>query len=113
MHCACEKLGDDEIRLSLAPHNQYVFKEARLDDIKAAMSTLFKRPMSVKLEIEESDRETPAECLARLGVQQLEQTRDSLQKEPGLQALMSEFDAQIDQSSVEPYAVDSSRGDKL
>ena len=104
MHSACEKLGDDEIVLSLAPKNKHVFMDARFADLKEAMTELFKRPMDIKIEFEDSDRETPAECLARLGVQQLEETKESLQQEPGLQAVMSEFGARIDDNSIEPYS---------
>ena len=67
------------------------------------MSQLMQTSIKVIIDIEPSDRETPAECLARLGVQQLEQTKESLVGEPALQALMTEFGAQIDESSIEPF----------
>jgi DNA polymerase-3 subunit gamma/tau len=112
MHSACEKLGEDEISLSLAPKNKHIYLDARFAEIEAAMSALFNRTMIVKIEFEDSDRETPAECLARLGVQQIEQTKESLQQEPGLQAVMSEFGASIDDSSIEPYTPDQHKPDK-
>ena len=56
----------------------------------------------VELNIEESDKETPAECLNRLGHEQLQQTKQNLANDPGVKALISEFEATINEQTIKP-----------
>jgi len=91
MNCACEKLSDKKVLLSLSPKSQHLFKQERVDDIQAQIRIAINHPVVVELEIEQSDKETPAECLDRLGFEQLEQTKQNLQNDPGVKALMSEL----------------------
>ncbi|NND81521.1 MAG: DNA polymerase III subunit gamma/tau [Gammaproteobacteria bacterium] len=100
MHCACEKLSKEKIQLSLSPKSQHLLKPERLDDIKQHLRATMNTPVEVELEIEDSDKETPAECLDRLGFEQHQQTRESLQNDPGVKALMSEFGATINEQSI-------------
>lgn len=102
MHCACEKLSPEKILLSLSPAAQHLHKPERVTDIQQALQVVTNSQAEVVLEIEESDKETPAECLARLGYEQLEQTRQNLQNDPGVKALMSEFGATINEQSIKP-----------
>ncbi|MEM7357849.1 MAG: DNA polymerase III subunit gamma/tau [Pseudomonadota bacterium] len=102
MHCACEKLAPEKILLALAPSAQHLHKPERVTEIQQALQAVTNSQAEVVLEIEESDKETPAECLARLGYEQLEQTKQNLQNDPGVQALMSEFGATINEQSIKP-----------
>ena len=103
MHCACEKLSDDKVMLSLSPTSQHLFKVERVSEIQAALQALMNKPqLEVILEVEESENETPAECLQRLGHEQLEQTKSSIKNDPGVKALMSEFGATINEQSIKP-----------
>lgn len=100
MNCACERLADDRIQLSLAPKLQHLLKPERLVSIQDAVRALAKSSIEVSLEVEESDKETPAECLARLGHEQFEQTKESIKNDPGVKAIMSEFDATLNEDSI-------------
>ena len=100
MNCACEKLSDDKIILSLSDKSKHLFKEDRVIDIQNALQQFMNKPVVVTLEVEESDKETPAECLDRLGFEQFEQTKESLHNDPGVKALMSEFGATINEQSI-------------
>ncbi len=102
MHCACEKLSDDLIQLSLSAKTQHLFKPERLADIQTEVQLISQAKTIVELEVEESDKETPAACLERLGFEQLEQTKQNLQNDPGVKALMSEFGATINEQSIKP-----------
>ena len=102
MNCACEKLNDQHIELALSPKQQHLFKQERLDDIIASLQRLKNNAITVAIEFEDSECETPAQCLDRLGVEQTMQTQDKLSKHPQVQALMSEFDATIDPQSIKP-----------
>jgi len=103
MHCACEKLSDEKVVLSLAPASQHLFKSERVSEIQAGLQAVMNKPqLQVTLEVEESDKETPAECLKRLGYEQLEQTKSSIKNDPGVKALMSEFGATLNEQSIKP-----------
>ena len=102
MNCACEKRSEEKIQLSLAPSLEHLFKAERVDDIRHAIQAISSQPIEVQLEIEESDKETPAECLQRLGFEQLEQTKENLQNDPGVKALISEFGATMNEQSIKP-----------
>ena len=100
MNCACEKLADDKVVLSLSPKAKHLFSDNRVSDIQQAVRDITKTQAVVTLEIEESENETPAECLERLGFEQFEQTKENLHNDPGVKALMSEFGATIDEQSI-------------
>lgn len=102
MNCACERLSEEQITLSLSPKLQHLHKEERVSDMQEGVRAVTKPGLVIVLEIEESDRETPAECLDRLGYEQLEQTKQNLHSDPGVKALMSEFGATINEESIKP-----------
>lgn len=100
MNCACERLSQEKIVLALSPSLHHLFKEGRVQDIQTAIQAISDKPVEIVLEVEESDKETPAECLQRLGYEQLEQTKENLHNDPGVKALMSEFGATINEQSI-------------
>lgn len=100
MNCACEKISEDKIILSLSAQSQHLFKDNRITDIEFSVRDVIKRDVVVTIDIRESDKETPAKCLERLGHEQFEQTKKNLQNDPGIQALMSEFGAKINEQSI-------------
>jgi len=101
MNCACEKLAKDKIVLSLAEKSKHLFKESRVDDIQSAIQLVTKTGVIVEMDFDESDKETPAECLERLGFEQFEQTKENLQNDPNVKAIVSEFGAQINEQSIQ------------
>ena len=74
----------------------------RLQKVEEAMTALMGRSMSVSLDVEESEKETPAECLQRLGHEQFEQTKEQIKNDPGVKAIMSEFGATLNEDSIKP-----------
>ena len=101
MNCACEKISDEKVQLSLAPASEHLFKVERLDEVKEELKKLMNNnALLVELEVESSDKETPAECLQRLGFEQQEQTKQNMRKDPGVQALVSEFGAVLNEESI-------------
>jgi len=102
INCACERLSDETIQLCLAPQLQHLYKDERKSDIQDALRAFKNTQLTVELDIENSDKETPAECLARLGHEQYEQTRQVLGDDPVVQALQSEFGATMNEQSIKP-----------
>lgn len=101
LNCACEKLADDQIELALAPQLKHLFKQERVDEITQAIKPMMPSLSSIVMEVELSDKETPAECLKRLGFEQQQQAKQDIENEPGMQALMSEFGVKIVEDSVQ------------
>ena len=104
MNCACERLSEDHIQLSLTPSLGHLLKPERLEKIRAAMRDVVNASVQVDIDVEDSDKETPAECLARLGHEELERTKQSFHDDPGVQALMSEFGATLNEDSIKPHS---------
>lgn len=102
MNCACERLGAEAIQLALAPSMQHLFKEERRSDIETEISRTLKTQVQVKIAFEDSDIETPAECLQRLGAERHSEAKNQLVQDPGIKALISEFDATIVEQSIKP-----------
>ena len=102
MNCACERLTEDKIDLALSPKLKHLFKPDRLKLIEKAIATLNGKPVTLNLEVEESDKETPAECLERLGHEQFEHTKQQFADDPGVKAIMTEFGATLNENSIKP-----------
>lgn len=102
MNCACEKLDEEKITLSLAPSLKHLLNPDRLAEVQAAVQQLSGQALQLSIEVEESDKETPAECLQRLGFEQKSQIKAEIESDPGVKALMSEFGASIVEQSIKP-----------
>ena len=102
MNCACEKLADDKIILALSPSREHLLRPGRLEAIQEAVRIITKKDTIVTLDIEESDRETPTDCLSRLGHEQFEQTKENFKSDPGVKAFISEFGATLNEESIKP-----------
>ena len=102
MNCACERLSDDKVILSLSPKTEHLLRPDRIESIQQALRAAFNPNVVVTLDVEESDKETPAECLARLGYEQVEQAKENIKNDPGVKAIMSEFGATLNEESIKP-----------
>lgn len=102
MNCACERLSDDKVTLSLSPKTEHLLRPDRVDAIQEALRAAINPNVVVSLDVEESDKETPAECLARLGYEQVEQAKENIRNDPGVKAIMSEFGATLNEESIKP-----------
>jgi len=103
MNCACERLSDDKIVLTLSPSKEHLLRSGRLENIEEFVRKVTKKDTKISLDIEESDRETPAACLARLGHEQFEQTKENFKSDPGVKAFISEFGATLNEESIKPH----------
>lgn len=102
MNCACEKLNEQEIELLLSPSNKHLFRESRQQEIEQSLNEFLPAPVKLSITIEESDKETPAECLLRLQHDKLRETTENLNNESGVKDLMREFGATMNEASVRP-----------
>ena len=102
MNCACERMTDDKITLALSPKVEHLLRDDRVQLIETALRKILKPHLVVTLDVEQSDKETPAECLSRLGFEQHEQAVNNIKMDPAVKAIMSEFGAVINEQSIKP-----------
>lgn len=102
MNCAAERISEDRIDLCLSPKLQHLYNDDRFNDIKDAVKAVINNGVDVSMEIDDSDRETPSECLSRLGFERDEQVRETMHSDPTVKSIISEFDATIKENSIKP-----------
>ena len=104
MNCAADRINEERIDLCLTPKLQHMYSDARFADLKAAVKQITNPNIKVSLDVDDCDRETPAECLSRLGFEREEQVRESMHADPAVKSLMSAFGATIKENSIKPIS---------
>lgn len=102
MNCSADRMSEDRIDLCLSPKLEHLHNPQRFEEIKAAVLAVTNPNILVSLEIDDSNRETPSECLSRLGFERHEQVKDAIYNDPGVKSLISEFGATIKDTSIKP-----------
>lgn len=102
MNCACERLTDEKIELSLAPALKHLFIPGRQQNIQSLVQIVTNKNTVIEITVEPSDKETPAECLQRLGFEHIQKTKSAIENDPGVKSLMNEFGATINEQSIKP-----------
>jgi DNA polymerase-3 subunit gamma/tau len=102
MHCVLVKYDEGNARLVLSPQHEQLLSESRQAGIATALSEHFGREIRVSIAVEESEIESPAQVRTRLDQEKLDQTREALYQEKGVQELMEEFGAIVTESSIRP-----------
>ena len=101
MHCSLAEYDESNARLLLNPEHEQLLSDSRRDAIAKALSKHFGHEIRVKIVLEKAETETPAEARARLAQERHDQTRDALYQEEGVQELMKEFGATMNESSIQ------------
>jgi len=104
MNCAADRINDERIDLCLSPQLEHLFEQDRFVEIQTAVKAAVGSDIQVKLDIDNSNRETPAECLSRLGYEHDEQVREQMHSDPGVKSIISEFGATIKENSIKPIS---------
>ena len=106
MNCSAERINDERIELALSPKLEHLHSEERFNDIQIAVKETVKaatnNDIAVSLELSESDRETPSECLSRLGFERQEQVREQMHNDAGVKSIIAAFGASIKENSIKP-----------
>lgn len=102
MNCACERLTDEKIELALAPALKHLFIPGRQQNIQSSVQSVTNKNTVIEITVEPSDKETPAECLQRLGFEHIQKTKSAIENDPGVKSLMNEFGATINEQSIKP-----------
>lgn len=101
-HCELTVCDADSgrIQLTLAQEHAALYNPRMLERLQLSLSDAYDRAIDVSIEIGETQEETPAAYRARKQAEALAAARDALMHDEGLNLLMQQFDAQLDESSI-------------
>ncbi len=100
-NCELKHAANDEIMFVLGKEHSAVFSEEAVAKITPAFKRLLGDGISVRIEVGETLSETPAEQRIRSLQEQQTQRVEAFQADPFVQELIQNFDARVDESSIE------------
>lgn len=100
-HCILVDVNDSVLHFHLDAANATLFSASYTARIQEHLTVTLNTPVTVKIEVISVDRETPALRKARLQKETLAAALLSLQNDPNIQALVSDFDAVLDETTVQ------------
>ncbi|UAX00067.1 DNA polymerase III subunit gamma/tau [Halopseudomonas nanhaiensis] len=100
----CQLMSDEggEWQLRLDPGHSALYNENHRQRIERALCDLLEREVRLSVEVRTPDQETPAVAAARRRVARQREAEASIQADPLVQRLLSEFAAQICDDSIRP-----------
>ena len=100
----CELKGCDaangRIELILAQEHAALYNPRMLERLQQSLSQAYGRPVEVVLDIGATQQETPAAYRARKQAEALAAATAALKQDEGLNLLMQQFDARLDENSI-------------
>lgn len=100
----CQLLAVDGMHLSLRldRNNATLFNDGYGTRIEQQLAKVFAAPVQIRIEVGETDCETPAARRQRIGIERRQQAFDAFVGDPNVQQLTSAFAAELDRDSVIP-----------
>ena len=102
MHAVLASRDGDRWTLNMDPGHQVLATPERINTLQQALSTAMTQRVSVEVVAVAGTTGTPAERAEAARLKKLQQTRDSISRDPVVQTLVREFDARLDIESIEP-----------
>ncbi len=101
-HCELTHCDADSgrIALTLAQEHAALYNPRMLERLQSSLSEAYQRPIEVDLTLGETQAETPAAYRARKQAEALAEAKQALLQDEGLNLLMQQFDAQLDEASI-------------
>ncbi len=101
-HCVLHSVQGDKLELILDARNATLFNDNHTARIQEHLSVTLNAPLKLTITVGAVTSETPAAHKQRLQQERRAQAVNSLQNDPNIQVLISEFDAELDLESVQP-----------
>jgi DNA polymerase-3 subunit gamma/tau len=101
-HCALLTRNGAVVRFGFDPKSPFVRTPGQVDKLAQALSKYFGEPVRVEFEALPASHETPAQAGQRASLEELDSARQSLESDPGVQALREKFGATLLPDSVRP-----------
>ena len=102
MHAVLASRDDDRWTLNMDPGHQVLATPERINALEQALGTAMTKRISLDVVALAGTTGTPAERAEAARLKKLQQTRDSISRDPVVQALVRDFNARLDIESIEP-----------
>lgn len=103
-HCILVDVTDNAMSLQLDAANATLFSDSYTARIQEHLTVTLNTPVTVKIEVTPLSAETPALRKNRMQNERREAALLSLKNDPNVQVLVSDFDAVLDEASVQPVS---------
>jgi DNA polymerase-3 subunit gamma/tau len=101
-HCTFVGHQGNVVKLGFDPRSGFVRTQGQVEKLAQALSKYFGEAVRVEFEALQAGQETPAQAGQRASVEELDSARQSLESDPGVQALREKFGATLLPDSVRP-----------
>jgi DNA polymerase-3 subunit gamma/tau len=103
LNCVYHGMTDDVVRLSIDPAHVHLLGKPRVEQLDAALSDYYQRPVHVKIDKEgKIETETPARKKNRELDERQRQAEQSIEQDENIKALQDAFGATVYQESIRP-----------
>jgi DNA polymerase-3 subunit gamma/tau len=103
-HCILASVANNVLHLQLDAANATLFSDSYTARIQEHLTVTLNTPVTVKIEVKPLSGETPALRKNRLQTERRQAALLSLKNDPNVQVLVSDFDAVLDEESVQPVS---------
>ena len=101
-HCVLHERTRDRVHLVLAPSQEHLLKTTQKERLQDALRTRFGPDVRLVISVEQPQKETPVERRAREERETQAAALAKMRTDPNVQALVTAFDATLDESTVRP-----------
>ena len=101
-HCVLQSIDGDKVHLLLDENNATLFNDNYSNRIESHLSVTLNAPIKLLMSVGPVTAETPAVLKERVKGERKQQALVSLQNDPNIQVLVSDFGAVLDETTVEP-----------
>lgn len=102
MHAVLASRDGDRWTLNMDPGHQVLATPERINALQQALGNAMTQRVSLEVVALAGTTGTPAERAEAARLKKLQQTRDSISRDPVVQALVRDFNARLDIESIEP-----------
>jgi DNA polymerase-3 subunit gamma/tau len=102
MHAVLASRDGDRWTLNMDPGHQVLATPERINALQQALGTAMTKRISLDVVALAGTTGTPAERAEAARLKKLQQTRDSISRDPVVQTLVRDFNARLDIESIEP-----------
>ncbi len=97
------------IQFTMDPEYASLMGDQQVARLEAALSTLEGEPITIQISVEQATGASPAMIAADRKARALARARADIERDPGVQVLMTSFGAKIVEDTVKPKTVEGDR----
>jgi DNA polymerase III subunit gamma/tau len=103
-HCELRSVGETECLLRLSPTHGHLQMKPAPDKLQQALRDYFGRPLLLRFELAQQDKDSPAVTASREKQQRQESAVASIEQDMFVRDVIESFDASVIESSIKPIA---------